>query len=382
MREKFELSLVPRDFIEGILTKFSKIAQPLQNLVNQDPDKGEKKRKLTASKPRGSWSWTNACQESFDKLKTALTTAPILGYADFTQPFVLEVDASHQGLGVVLSQKIGKDTRVIAYASHGLRGSERNDVTYSSMKLEPTALKWAITEKFRDYLIGADFTVYTDNNPLCYLMTTDKLAAVEQRWEIVTQLSKFRFKLVYRPGRENTNADGLSRMPKSEECQVILVLGVTTIPVDLQQKLLQAATIVVEAQVDTVQTQIQPGMTVLPGFSRNKLQELQGQDPNLKRVWDYVKQGKKPHLRDLKGETSEVKLVLRQWTKLKEQGRLLYRVITDPVTAEMVYQLLLPTTLKTQVLEGFHEKFGHQGAERTEQLIRSRCYWPRLHQEV
>ena len=112
MREKFELSLAPRDFIEGILTKFSKIAQPLQNLVNQDPDKGVKKRKLTASKPSGSWSWTNACQESFDKLKTALTTAPILGYAGFTQPFVLEVDASHQGLGAVLSQKIGKDTRV------------------------------------------------------------------------------------------------------------------------------------------------------------------------------------------------------------------------------------------------------------------------------
>ena len=177
-------------------------------------------------------------------------------------------------------------------------------------------------------------------------------------------------------------------MPKSEECQVmehnevLQVLGVTTIPVDLQQKLLQAATIVVEAQVDTVQTQIQPGMTVLPGLSRNKLQELQEQDPTLKRVWDFVKQGKKPHLRDLKGETSEVKLVLRQWTKLKERGRLLYRVITDPVTAEMVYQLLLPTTRKTQVLEGFHDKFGHQGAERTEQLIRSRCYWPRLHQEV
>ena len=43
MREKFELSLAPRDFIEGILTKFSKIAQLLQNLVNQDPDKGVRK---------------------------------------------------------------------------------------------------------------------------------------------------------------------------------------------------------------------------------------------------------------------------------------------------------------------------------------------------
>ena len=47
--------------------------------------------------------WTQECQSSFEDVKTALTTAPLLGYADFREPFILEIDASHQGLGAVLS---------------------------------------------------------------------------------------------------------------------------------------------------------------------------------------------------------------------------------------------------------------------------------------
>ena len=65
--------------------------------------------------------WSNECQEGFDALKHALTTAPVLAYPDYTQPFILETDASLKGLGTVLSQK-GKDgeVHVIAYASHSL----------------------------------------------------------------------------------------------------------------------------------------------------------------------------------------------------------------------------------------------------------------------
>lgn len=81
---------------------------------------------------------------------------------------------------------------------------------YSSMKLELLALKWSVTEKFREYLLGAKFTVYTDNNPLSYLQTA-KLGAVEQRW--ASQLALFDFDLKYRPGVMNRNADALSRLP-------------------------------------------------------------------------------------------------------------------------------------------------------------------------
>jgi hypothetical protein len=78
------------------------------------------------------------------------------------------------------------------------------------MKLEMLALKWAVTDKFRSYLLGSNFTVYTDNNPLKYLQTA-KLGAVEQRW--ASQLASFKFDIVYRSRKSNANADALSRLP-------------------------------------------------------------------------------------------------------------------------------------------------------------------------
>ena len=82
-------------------------------------------------------------------------------------------------------------------------------VVYSSMKLELLALRWDITVKFRDLLIGSRFTVYTDNNPLSYFQTTSKLGAVETRW--AADLAMFNFDIKYRSGKMNANADALSR---------------------------------------------------------------------------------------------------------------------------------------------------------------------------
>lgn len=79
---------------------------------------------------------------------------------------------------------------------------------YSSVKLEIVALKWAMTEKFREYLLGQKCIVYTDNNPLSHL-TSAKLGATEQRW--AAQLASFDFEVWYRSGRGNRNADALSR---------------------------------------------------------------------------------------------------------------------------------------------------------------------------
>ncbi len=127
-------------------------------------------------------------------MKEKLTSAPVLGFADFTAPFILETDASNQGLGAVLLQQQEGKKRVISYASRRLRNAERNDKNYSSMKLELLSLKWAVTEKFRSYLLGSKFTVITDNNPLCHLNTA-KLGALEQRW--VAQLAAFDFDVQY-----------------------------------------------------------------------------------------------------------------------------------------------------------------------------------------
>ena len=117
-------------------------------------------------------------QEAFDALKEALSTAPVLGYPNFSREFILEIDASLNGLGAILSQQ-GKDGQihVIAYVSCSLHPSERSMHNYSSAKLELLVLKWAVTEKFQRLFIGlARFQVCTDNNPLTYIMES-KLGA-------------------------------------------------------------------------------------------------------------------------------------------------------------------------------------------------------------
>lgn len=76
------------------------------------------------------------------------------------------------------------------------------------MHLEFLALKWAMAEKFQEYLLGHKCLVRTDNNPLSYL-TTAKLGATEQRW--AAELTVFDFEIQYRSGKDNQNADALSR---------------------------------------------------------------------------------------------------------------------------------------------------------------------------
>ena len=119
------------------------------------------------------FQWTSDHQEAFEKLKLALTTAPVLPYLDYTKPFALEMDASVKGLGAVLSQEDDDGNFcIISYASHMLNLYERSMHNYSSAKLELLALKWSMCEKFRDYLIDSNFTILTDSNPLTYMHTS------------------------------------------------------------------------------------------------------------------------------------------------------------------------------------------------------------------
>ena len=112
------------------------------------------------------FEWTSSHQESFDRLKLVLTSAPVLAYPNYDKPFLLETDASLKGLGAVLLQEDNDgNMRVISYASCTLKPYEKSMRNYSSAKLELLALK------FRDYLIGSKFTVLTDN-PLTYVHTS------------------------------------------------------------------------------------------------------------------------------------------------------------------------------------------------------------------
>ena len=198
-------------FYRRFIQDYAAIARPLHDLTIGYYAKGCERKKVRPGIPILSLSsdisekWKSEQQEAFDKLKECLISDPILTLADKTQPFELHVDASGVGLGAILYQ----NQKVIAYASRGLNKTEAN---YPAHKREFLALKWAMAEKFSDYLLGSKVTVVTDNNPLCYLLKNAKLDATSHRW--LTTLSVFDFDIVYKPGKSHTDADELSRLYK------------------------------------------------------------------------------------------------------------------------------------------------------------------------
>ena len=165
--------------------------------------------------------WNPECQQAFDQLKDLCTKTPILAYADYKKPFQLQTDASDLGLGAVLYQNDDNGhQRVIAYTSCSLSNTERN---YPAHKLEFLALKWAVTDRFHEYLYGGQFDVYTDNNPLTCILTSAKLDATGQCW--VASLANYDFRTFYKSGKSNVEADALSHIPRTGD---VLIDGPST----------------------------------------------------------------------------------------------------------------------------------------------------------
>ena len=189
---------------------FARIAKPLYDLLKVKDNPAAKNH---AKSSKAVVVWNEEHQQATEQLIDVITSFKVMAYPDFERPFVLHTDASYDGLGAVLYQLNGEgELKVVGFASGTLRQSERN---YHSTKLEFLALKWAVTESFRDYLYYAKhFIAYTDNNPLTYVMTAPKLDATGQRW--AAELADYSFDIKYKPGKHNIEADALSRMPLSE----------------------------------------------------------------------------------------------------------------------------------------------------------------------
>ena len=152
-------------YYRRFVKNYAQIAKPLNDLLGEPKKKRGRMNKNNPPK-QPPFVWGAEQQQAFDTLIEALTTAPILAYPDFTKPFKLHTDASGTGLGAVLYQEFDGQEHVIAYASRGLKASEKN---YPAHKLEFLALKWSVCHKFHEYLYGNKFEVLTDNNPLTYV---------------------------------------------------------------------------------------------------------------------------------------------------------------------------------------------------------------------
>ena len=189
--------------------------QTTNQMTEQTTDKmrGKKGKKVKSvqrpSTDRVSWTAEHQCV--LEELLQYLKEPPVMAYPDFSLPFILHCDASELGLGAVLNQEQGGEVRVVSYGSRTLTPAEKNYYLHSG-KLEFLAMKWAVTEKFHDFLYYASsFTVYIDCNPLSYLLTSAKLNATTIRW--VGELANYNFTIKYRPGKQSVDCDFLSRYP-------------------------------------------------------------------------------------------------------------------------------------------------------------------------
>lgn len=169
-------------YYHRFIQNYSAIVRPLTELTKgyAPPQKRIKhaldvdKVYLKESEPFGD-RWDKSCTDAFHQIIHCLTHTPVLAFADPQKPYILHMDASLKGLGAVLNQESPEGLRPVVLASRKLSSAETN---YPIDQLEFLSLKWAVVDKFHDYLYGARFTVRTDNNPLTYVLSTAKLNAV------------------------------------------------------------------------------------------------------------------------------------------------------------------------------------------------------------
>lgn len=154
------------------------------------------------------FSWSHGCQTAFQAVKALLTSFPILAIFDRHRPISIYTDASGIGIGAVLKQKQDDgNEKPVAYFSRKLtEGQMKKKAIY----IESLAVREAI-RYWRFWLIGRPFTVFTDHKPLENLNL--KARPDEELGDLALELSQFDFNIIYRPGKENCEADCLSRNP-------------------------------------------------------------------------------------------------------------------------------------------------------------------------
>ena len=350
-------------YYRRFIKDFSTIARPLNNLLIGHPTKDQKKAKL--HNKRTPFAWNNEQEDAFKNLKFMITNAPILAYADYTLPFTVHTDASTKGLGAVLYQKHDNKDRVVAFASRSLKTAERN---YPAHKLEFLALKWAVSEKFHDYLYGSEFTVITDNNPLTYVTTTAKLDATGHRW--LASLANYNFQIKYRPGKQNADADGLSRI-KTETLEKPSVDAIITAKLSCESFNLN----IINPEENTYRitdtiSDVPEEIITAESLCSKDWRKAQIEDTVMSELHRHIKQGTKP----AKPCLPQLEQYTREWSKLELRDGVLYRRNNNK--SQTCLQLLLPEKLRDTIFSALHDDLGHQGRDRTTSLFKERFYWP------
>ena len=315
--------------------QFSKVAEPLYALT----------RKNTP------FVWSSSCEESFQHLKELLTSPPVLTFPNFKRPFILETDASGLGLGSVLSQEQDDATvRPIAYASRTLQKHERN---YGISELEALAVVWA-TKHFHVYLYGHKCKVLTDHSALKSLLNTPHPSGKLARWGLALQ--ELDLDIVYRPGKQNSAADALSRIPLDTDRNPLVGNVIQDSPLEVQ-----------EATVATLQS--------IPSGSEEESEwpKLQKADGEFVDLITFVKTG------DLPTTDSDAKRIILMSANFSLLDDVLY--YTQP---DGRLQLVVPKDQRQKLIEEAHggAMAGHLREMKIYSQLQKHYWWPNMRADI
>ena len=285
------------------------------------------------------WHWGKRQETAWKRSKEALLSTKVLVHFNPENEIVVSCDASSIGLGAVLSHRMKDGTeKPVAFVSRTLSKAERN---YSQIEKEGLAVVFAV-KKFHQYLFGHQFEVYTDHKPLLGLFKEDRqippmAAARIQRWALT--LAAYEYVLKYREGKQNGNADGLSRLSlptqESEE---------ETIPGEIMM--------------------LWDQMDQMPITAR-QIKQWTAVDPVLSRILNFVQKGWPERNRD-----DELRPYFSRKTELSvHDGCILWGS-----------RVVVPPKGRARLLQDLHE--GHPGTCKMKGLARSYIWWPKMDSEI
>ena len=348
-------------FIKG----FTNIAHPLYDMLGKEVKMGPVDLPPEA-------------QKVVDILKRKVQSMPVLVFPDFDKPFLLETDASKEGLGAVLSQK-QSDGRYhpVAFGSCSPTLLEKN---YHSSKL-----KWSVMEHFKEYLAYSPFVVRTDNNPLTYVLMTPNLDATGHRW--VSALASFQFELEYQKGADNGAADVFSRVPISHSQETVqsllegVILGASN-----QGELRVSEELLEEHECLSQEVRVQ--VVKLVPMHIVDWEEAQEADAALAACCKWLHLRKDTplpkwdtFLKECLGaeaETEQGKMFFHIHNSLILNKGLMYVSTTPKGKTEGVLTFVIPVGQCQMALNGVHHDASHQGQQGTLALTQERFWWPMM----
>ena len=326
------------------------------------------------------FDWGEEEEDSFQKLKEAITETPLLVYPKEGGGFVLDMDASDKAIGAVLSQVQDGKERVVAYVSFVLSTAQRN-YCVTRRELLPIVV---FTKHFRHYLLGNKFMVRTDHNSLIWLMRFKNIEGQLARW--IEELQNYDMELLYRAGRDHGNADGMSRLPDMVElCKGYkagvkieeLPCGGCRFCVMMQDKCGKF-----EEEVDDVvpltvrEVSLEPGGWV-ENYTKEELRKVQIEDGIVGKVLRWLELGGEPQREELLLADPVVKYFCGFKENLAIRGGVLKYKWMSGIDR---WLLVVPEILKGTILEFCHSKCmaGHMGIEKTKSRVLERAIWYNL----